>query len=148
MKVVFLKDVGGVGVRGTIKDVADGYALNFLIPRKLAEQATPDKVARVQAEMKEHAAKEAHHAAQGSAWAKQLDGATVTVAAKANEKGHLYKQLGPEAVAEAIKRDHQIDIDADAIAFEGHIKEVGESKAAVKLGGHTARITVITKAAL
>ena len=104
MKVVFLKDVGGVGVRGAIKDVADGYALNFLIPRKLAEQATADKVARVQAEMKITAASEAERKAKGSAWAKELDGKSVVVVAKANEKGHLYKQLSPDAVADMIKK--------------------------------------------
>jgi large subunit ribosomal protein L9 len=147
MKVVFLKDVGGVGVRGAIKDVADGYALNFLIPRKLAEQATADKVARVQAEMKITAASEAERKAKGSAWAKELDGKSVVVVAKANEKGHLYKQLSPDAVADMIKKEYGIDTDTGAISFESHIKEIGESKAAVKFGDHTAHITVEVKAA-
>ena len=145
MKVVFLKDVGGVGARGTIKEVADGYALNFLIPRKLAEQATPDKVAKVQTEMKAAAAKEAERTAQGSAHAKKLDGASVTVEAKTNEKGHLYKQLSADVVALAIKKEYGIEISADAIHFADHIKEVGESKAEVKFGTHTAKITVSTK---
>ena len=147
MKVVFLKDVGGVAPRGTIKDVADGYALNFLIPRKLAEQATPDKVARVQAEMKVTAASEAERKAKGSAWAKELDGKTISVIAKANDKGHLYKQLSPDAVADMIKKEHGIDTDAGAIAFESHIKEIGESKTTVKFGEHIAHITVEVKAA-
>jgi len=147
MKVVFLKDVGGVAARGVIKEVADGYALNFLIPRKLAEQATPDKVARVQAEMKVTAASEAERKAKGSAWAKQLDGKTVTVSAKANDKGHLYKQLSSDAVAEAIKKEYNIDIDANAIVFESHIKEIGESKATIKFGEHIAHITIAVKAA-
>ena len=147
MKVVFLKDVGGVAPRGTIKDVADGYALNFLIPRKLAEQATADKVARVQAEMKVTAASEAERKAKGSAWAKQLDGKTVIVSAKANDKGHLYKQLSSDIVAEAIKKEFNIDVEASAIIFATHIKEIGESKGTVKFGEHTAHITIDVKAA-
>ena len=147
MKVVFLKDVGGVGARGTIKEVADGYALNFLIPRKFAEQATADKVAKVEAEMKVIAAKEAEKAAKGSEWAKLLDGASITVVVKANEKGHLYKQLSTDSVAEEIKNEKHIEVDAHAIVFADHIKTIGESKAAVTFGKHIAHITVVTKAA-
>ncbi len=147
MKVVFLKNVGGVGAHGTIKEVADGYALNFLIPRKLAEQATPDKVARVQALMKEASDKETVRAAQGSAHAKKLEGAAVEVEARANEKGHLYKQLSPDVVAAAIKKAHGIDIAPDAVHFANPIKEVGESKAEIKFGTHAAKVTVLTKAA-
>ncbi|HVM73429.1 MAG TPA: 50S ribosomal protein L9 [Candidatus Paceibacterota bacterium] len=146
MKVVFLKDVGGVGIRGSVKDVADGYAINFLIPRHLAEQATPDKVSKVQAEMKAHAAQDAAREAQGSAWTKQLDGTTVTVSAKANDKGHLYKQLSSDAVAEAIKKEHQISIDAGTIAFQNPIKSTGESKAKIKIGNNIANVTIVTKA--
>lgn len=146
MKVVFLKDVGGVGVHGTIKEVADGYALNFLIPRKLAEQATPEKVAKVQAQMKEAAAKETERTAQGSAHAKELDGTSVTVEARANEKGHLYKQLSGDVVALAIRREKGIDVAADAVRFPNPIKEVGESKAQIKFGTHVAKVMIFVKA--
>ena len=147
MKVVFLKDVGGVGRQGTIKEVADGYALNFLIPRKLAEQATADKVAKVQGAMKESAAKAAEREAQGGAYIKQLEGTTLEVEAKANEKGHLYKQLSSEAVVSAIKKYHGIEISADAVIFEKPIKEVGESKISIKLGSHVGHLSLIIKTA-
>ncbi len=147
MKVIFLKDVGGVGARGTIKDVADGYALNFLIPRKLAEQATPDKVVRVQSEMKVQADKDSEHKALESAWVKQIDGKVITIAAKANDKGNLYKQLSPDAVVEAIENEYKIKVSSDAVYFDGHIKTIGESKMTIKLGGHTAHMTVVVKAA-
>jgi large subunit ribosomal protein L9 len=146
MKVIFLKDVGGVGVHGTIKEVADGYALNFLIPRKLAEQATPEKAAKIQAQMKVAAAAEAQKNAKGSEYARTLNGAAITVEAKANEKGHLYKQLSTDAVALAIKEEQGIEVAPDAIRFSNPIKEIGESKAEVKFGNHTAKITIITKA--
>jgi large subunit ribosomal protein L9 len=146
MKVIFLKDVGGVGAHGTIKEVADGYALNFLIPRKLAEQATSDKVAKVQAAMKANAAIEAEKSAQGSEYAKKLSGASIEVTAKANEKGHLYKQLSSDVVALAIKKEYGITVAPDGIHFSMPIKEVGESRAEVKFGIHVAKISVVTKA--
>jgi large subunit ribosomal protein L9 len=147
MKVLFLKDVGGVGVRGTVKDVSDGYALNFLIPHKLAEQATSDKVAAFEVRRAAELASQLAREAQGSASAKRLDGSTVTVEAKANEKGHLYKQLSSDVIVLAIKKEYGIELAPDSIISDGHIKEVGESKATIKIGKHTARITVLTKAA-
>jgi large subunit ribosomal protein L9 len=147
MKVVFLKDVGGVGQHGTIKEVADGYALNFLIPRKLAEQATPDKVAKVQAAMKATAAIVAERSAKGSEHAKKLSGASIAVEARVNEKGHLYKQLSADVVALAIKKEHGIDVAADAIHFSSPIKETGESKAEVTFGAHVAKVNIVTRAA-
>jgi large subunit ribosomal protein L9 len=147
MKVIFLKDVGGVGVKGSVKEIADGYALNFLIPRKLAEQATPDKVAKVQAQMNVVAAQEAARSAQGSADAKKLEGQSVTIVAKANDKGHLYKQLSADLVVDAIKKEFAIVISADSVKFDTHIKEVGESKVTIKIGNHSAQLIVNTKAA-
>ncbi len=145
MKVIFLKDVGGVGRNGTVKEVADGYALNFLIPRKLAQQATADVVAKVQVQMKAAADIEVARSALGSAHAKSLNGKTVTVEAKANEKGHLYKQLSTDVIAAAIKKEHGIDVSADMVHLAHHIKEAGESAAEVKFGSHAAKITVIVK---
>lgn len=147
MKVIFLKDVGGVGVHGTIKEVADGYALNFLIPRRLAEQATPDKIVKVQAAMKASAAIEAEKSAKGSEYAKKLSGVEITVEAKANEKGHLYKQLSADAVALAIKKEQGIEVSSDMVHFSSPVKEIGESKAEVKFGTHVAKIIVLTKGA-
>jgi len=147
MKVIFLKDVGGVGVKGSVKEISDGYALNFLIPRKLAEQATPDKVAKVQAQMKVVAAEEAQKDARGSEDIKKLEGKTITVVAKANDKGHLYKQLSADVVVDAIKKEFAIAISSEAVKFDTHIKEVGESKVTIKIGNHSARVTVNTKVA-
>lgn len=146
MKVVFLRDVGGVGVRGTIKEVADGYALNFLIPNKLAEQATADKVAKVQGEVQAHAAKEKEREAIGSAQAKRLDSARITIKVKANEKGHLYKQLSAEDVANALRAELKENVPPSAIHFDDHIKQVGESSVTIRIGSHVAKLAVVTQA--
>ena len=147
MKVVLIKDVGGVGVRGTIKDVADGYALNFLIPRGLAQQATPDKIAQVQSQMQAAAATNATRDAHYAALAQKLDGVSVTIESKANEKGHLYKQLSPVDIIAAIKSQYQIDVSEESIHFEKAIREVGEFEVIIKLGSHTARLKILVKSA-
>jgi large subunit ribosomal protein L9 len=146
MKVVMLKDVAKVGQHGQIKDIADGYALNFLIPKGFAEQATPEKVVKVQAQMKIIAAAEAEKSAKESQSARKLDGAAVTVEAKANEKGHLYKQLSTDVVAAAINAQQGIDVSSEMVHFSNPIKETGESKAEVRFGAHEAKITIVTKA--
>ena len=146
MKVIFLKDVGGVGVRGTVKEVADGYALNFLIPRKLAQQATPDIVSKVQAQMKAIATLDAERHAKGGEHARRIEGAAIVVLAKANEKGHLYKQLSADVVAAALKKDHGIDVPPESIVFEKPVKEVGDSRATIKFGGNAAHVIITTKA--
>ena len=146
MKVIFLKDVGGVGARGTLKEVADGYALNFLIPRKLAEQATTDKVQKVHGEMKANAAAQEARDAIGSAQVLRLEGARLSVLVRANEKGHLYKQLSADDVSHALKIELKEDVPSNAISFEKAIKAIGESRVVIKLGAHTANVTVITSA--
>lgn len=147
MKVVLIKDVGGVGARGTIKDVADGYALNFLIPRGLAQQGTPDKIAKVQAEIQALTASNAARDAEYASIAKKINGVSIDIEGKANEKGHLYKQLSAEVIVAALKAQHQADVSTESVHFEKAIKETGESSVVLKLGMHTAHVTVVTKAA-
>ncbi|HUO56094.1 MAG TPA: 50S ribosomal protein L9 [Candidatus Paceibacterota bacterium] len=146
MKVVLIKDVGGVGVRGAVKDVADGYALNFLIPRGLAEQATAQKVASVEAQVKAAAASLAAKNTEYEALGRRLDGASITIEAKANEKGHLYKQISAQALVDALKNQQGINVSTESIHFEKAIKEVGTSDVIVKLGTHSIHLSVTTKA--
>lgn len=142
MKVILLKDVAGVGVRNAVKEVADGYALNFLIPRKFAEQATEVKIATLEARSKENTE---NAMAQDAVWAKEiarLQGAKVVVAAKANEQGHLYHQLPVALIAEGIKDEYEVSVPLDAILLKEPIKKVGESEGEVHLGAHRTKITV------
>ncbi len=146
MKVIFKKDVGGVGQRGTIKEVSDGYALNFLIPNGLAEQATPEKVhahaKQTEVEMAANAAREKVFADLAS----RVNSATVEVSAKANEKGHLYKQLGADTVAKEIKKAFGIDVAENMISFPAPVKSTGESSILLKLGKTIAKLTLVVKA--
>ena len=104
MRVILLKDAGGVGKRDSIVEVSDGYALNFLIPRGLGEQATPNKIEEL--EKRRHRS-EMNLSAQReklAGLAETLKGKTLAIAAKANDKGHLYKSVTPEMIAKEIDR--------------------------------------------
>src|SRR3989344_5006535 len=102
MKVIMLKGGGGVGQRGKIVEVSDGYALNFLIPRGSAEQATRDKVAKHAAREKlEHEAAERNTAALRALVA-SASGERVTLKARATEKGGLFKSITADDVAKAL----------------------------------------------
>ncbi len=146
MKVLFKKDVGGVAPRGTIKDVSDGYALNFLIPQGLAEQATDDKVAAYKKTQKALEAESAAKEKENEDLATRLSGAKFPVQVRANEQGHLYKQLDPDSILAEIKKLFGATVPLSAVVINAPIKTVGEHEITLKLGKNSARMTVITKA--
>lgn len=146
MKVIFLKDVGGVGKRDSIKEVKDGYALNFLIPQGLAVQATPDKIAELEKRNKQEEINTAVQGAQWEALIKKLTGESIIVKARANEQGHLYKHISEEDVAEEIGRAFKARLPKGAIQITEPIKSVGSYEAQIKLGEHRAGIRIEVKA--
>lgn len=146
MKIVLLKDVKGVGKKHDVKTVADGFALNSLIPQKLAEVATAKVLARVELIKKQE---EADKKVQEDLLAKNLKAlhdATVEVVAEANEKGHLFAGLHAADVAPLVKAQTQIDVAAEFIKIDKAIKEVGEHKIDVKVQGKSATFTLVVKA--
>ena len=146
MKVIFTKDVGGVGVRGAIKDVSDGYAQNFLIARGLAEQATPEKLAAHEASMKKEMEARDEDAKARETVVKELNGFTVQISARATEKGGLFKSIGGKDILKALKTAGK-EISEEAIALEKPIKEVGEHKVNIASGSARSQITVAVVAA-
>lgn len=143
MKVIFKKDVGGVGQRGTVKEVSDGYALNFLIPQGLAEQATADKV---EAHAKNQKALEAENAAKEkemAEYAARMDGAKFQIHARANAQGHLYKQLSADDISAEIKKVFGVSVPNNLIMLSAQIKSAGEHVIHVKLGMSSAKMTAI-----
>ncbi|RJQ35094.1 50S ribosomal protein L9 [Candidatus Parcubacteria bacterium] len=146
MKVIFLKDVGGVGVRGAVKDVSDGYAQNFLIARGLAEQATPEKLAAHEASMKKEMEARDEDTKAREATIKELNGFTLSIQARATEKGGLFKAIGPKDIARALS-DAGKHVPEDAIALEKPIKTVGEHAIEIASGSARSRITAAVAAA-
>jgi large subunit ribosomal protein L9 len=145
MKVILLKDVGGVGQHGTVQEVSDGYALNYLIPRGLAEQATPKKIAEHgAAQKKEDAARQGQQQVLVS-HVKSLENARIEIMARATEKGGLFKSLGVADIQKAIREQKHIELPLDDIALGKPIKELGEHLVELKTPGAQARLTLLVQ---
>ncbi len=146
MKIVMLKDVKGVGKKHEIKTVADGFALNSLIPQGIAEVATVKALARVEMVKKEEEAQNKIHADLLSKNLKSIHDAVVTVTVDANEKGHLFAGLHGAEIAPLIKEQTRIDVLPEFIQLEKPIKEVGTHKIDIKVQGKSATFTLEVKA--
>lgn len=140
MKVVLLQNVPKVGKKFDIVTVSDGFASNMLFPKKLAEPATPDKVAALEKRRKTAEAEAAVHAAELESAVKNLDGKRVTLTAKANDKGHLYKSITVTDVIEAIRAAHHTFLPKEAVRLDEHLKSTGEHS--ITLAAHTVKGTV------
>lgn len=125
MKVILIKDVKGMGRAHDEVTTSDGYALNYLIPKKLAIAATP--VARQQAESrrKQVVNRSELDAALLTQNIASLAEARIVIKMKANEKGHLYDAVGESDIAKAAKEQAHIDLPEEVIKLEKPIKEVG-----------------------
>ncbi len=125
MKIILIKDVPDLGGKGEIIDVADGYARNYLVPRKLAVKATAGAIA--QAENMRQVAIEAAARAREEAdnLATALSGTRVVVAARAGDEGKLFGSIGPADVAAAIGKFSGVDISPKTIAITAPIKDIG-----------------------
>ena len=148
MKVILLKDVRGVGMHGEIKNVADGYAINGLFPKKLAEAATPEKVAKFEAMRAEHEAQKAQEEEQFDNKVAALRGKKVSLSIRATEKGGLFKAVHEKDVAKAILGEHALGIPEGAITFPEPIKTVGEHVVMLKSKNNKAEFGVVVVAAV
>lgn len=146
MKVIFFKSVPSVAKKFDVKDVADGYALNFLFPKELAEMATSDALARLDALKAEHAADLKVQADLLEKNLGSLKDVSVTLEKKANEKGHLFDSIHKDDLVSALKEQAHVDIAADFIDLSRPIKEAGEHEVSVKVNGQEATFKVVVEA--
>lgn len=134
MKVILLKNVDKVGRAGETKEVAEGYARNFLIPKGLARLATAGFVAKVEAQKQAAVEKAAHEEKRLKKLAKELSGVEIKIAAKVGEGGKLYGSVGVEEIAVELKKKG-FEIEKNQIKMDKPIKDVGGHEIVVKLGG-------------
>jgi large subunit ribosomal protein L9 len=142
MKVILLADVRGTGRRFEVKNVSDGYAMNFLFPNKLAEQATPQKIKEIEQRQKAHAEE---MKIQNELLKKNLGilkEVTIEIKGKANEKEHLFKGIDAPMIVEALTKQAHLTLPADAVVLPKPIKEVGEFVIEVALAGKTSSFTL------
>lgn len=145
MKVLLLQDIPGKGKKGEVKNVSDGYARNFLIPNKLAEQATEGTLARKQAQDNKKRRQQARERRDGNKLVNKIDGKIIELSLSANADGKLFAAVSKKDVALSLK-DLGYNVPSTAVSFNTPIKQVGKSKAHIKLGTKTATIHLVIKA--
>ncbi len=125
MKLILTNDVDGLGHKGDVVDVADGYARNYLLPRSFAIKATEG--ALKEAEGLRRAREEAERVAveAATAIAEALAGSTVVVAARSADEGKLFGSIGARNIAEAIASYTGVQVEPQIVALSGPIKEIG-----------------------
>ena len=141
MKIILLRDVGGLGLRGAVKEVSDGYALNHLIPNKMAQLASKEALASLE---KKNAADKALRAEQEKEWAaiaERMKSFTLMVRANADAKGHLYKKITAAEIAKVLG-EQGIHVPEESITPKMPIKQTGTWPVEIKLGNLEATITV------
>lgn len=142
MRVILLKDVPNLGSKDDIKEVALGYARNFLFPQSFAVEATPEGIAELEARKAREEKVAEMDLEKTEQLVQQLEGQVVEVSAKASDEGTLYAAISPAKIAAALKAKG-FDIFKDQIAA-GHIKELGEHEVKINLDhGLEAVITLI-----
>ena len=133
MKVIFLQDVPRVGKKHEVKEVNDGYAMNFLVPRKLAEPATAKSIAELEKRKKNI---EIEREVQEDLLMKNLEeikGRIITIKAKADEKGHLFSGIHKKEITAEMKKQNHADISEEFIVLEKPIKEIGEHEIPISI---------------
>lgn len=125
MKVILSQDITGVGRKGEVKNVSDGYARNFLLPNKLGQIATPAAITSAEKLKKQTEQDKEVQKNILEKNVKALIGLKITLKAKANEKGHLFSIIHPDEVSKTLKEQHHLDIPSKFIEIEKPIKELG-----------------------
>ena len=134
MKVILLTDVKGKGKKGQMIEVSDGYARNYMLPRKLAQEATADAVNTMRMNDKATAERQARERAEAVAISKQLRELTLIVKAKGGGAGRLFGAVTTTEIADALKKNAGINIDKRKLVLADNIKNVGTYTVKAKLG--------------
>ncbi|MGP6156875.1 MAG: 50S ribosomal protein L9 [Vulcanimicrobiaceae bacterium] len=143
MKVILLSDVKSLGTTGTIVDVADGYARNFLLPRGVAAEASKGSVALLEQQRRAKARRDAEALANAEALAKQLEATQVVVPARSGGNGKLFGAITNANVAEAIHKELGVEVDRHKINVPDNIKSLGSYPVEIRLGKNVVAKTTV-----
>jgi large subunit ribosomal protein L9 len=133
MKVILLKDVKGTGKKGDIKDVAEGYARNYLIPRKLAVIATEGNLNSLKEQKRREEKRKEEERIEAQNLGEKLSGITVKLTTKAGEGGRIFGSITSKQISQALKNQFQLDVDKKKIQLDEPIRSLGVIKVPVKL---------------
>ncbi|MHB0866444.1 MAG: 50S ribosomal protein L9 [Thermoleophilia bacterium] len=148
MDVILLQDVEKLGEKGQVVSVSDGYVRNYLLPRKLAEAASPGRIAEVRKRHEAQAAKKIKDVERAGDLAELLSKTVLTIEAQAGEDGRLFGSVTTADISKEIYRARNIKIDKKKISLEEPIKEVGDFMVEIEVSaGVNATAKVIVAAA-
>ncbi|GGA45560.1 50S ribosomal protein L9 [Psychrobacillus lasiicapitis] len=133
MKVVFLKDVKGKGKKGEIKNVADGYAHNFLLKNKLAVEANTAAISALEGQKKKSEKEAAEELAEAKKLKEVLEQLTVELKAKSGSDGRLFGSVTTKQIAAQLEKSHGIKLDKRKMELEDAIRALGYTNVPVKL---------------
>lgn len=136
MKVIYLKDLPGQARKNEIKEVNDGFATNFLLPKKIAAIATDTVIKRLENETRQRQVKQQKIIEKSNRIKSDLDKRTFNFEARVNDQKHVYGSVSQAEIAAAISKKLNIPIDKNQIDLPKHIKELGEYTVSVKLAGN------------
>ncbi len=133
MKVIFLKDVKGKGKKGEVKNVADGYAHNFLLKKGLAIEANNASISKLDAQKKKEEKLAEEELEEAKQLKEKLEGLTVEMKAKAGDGGRLFGSITSKQIAETLKKSFSIKVDKRKIEMNDAIRALGYSNVPIKL---------------
>ena len=133
MKVILLQDIKGTGKKDQILEISDGYARNYLLPRKLAREATAEAVNSLERSRGADRHREEVRKQEAETRARELKGKVIQVEVKGGENGKLYGSITNDQIANALKAQHGIEIDKRKLEQEEPIRTAGQSFVTLKL---------------
>ena len=145
MKIILLADIPKIGNKYDIKDFKEGYAQNVFLSKGLAELATPQALAHLASMKAQINKKKEDETKSFSELIASVDNKTITIKAKANEKGHLFKAISVHDIIEAIKESSGIKINERDIVID-HIKNLGNHTVTIKKGNKEGKCNIIVVA--
>jgi len=146
MKIILLKDTRKIGKKYEIKEVADGYAINMLIPGKFAIPATHANINMIETKKKADSLELAKTETELQKALSEIRGISIEIKGKVNDKGHLFAGIHKTEIIEAIKKQKGLNIIAEHIILKKPLKEVGEHLINIKIHDREAAFKLIIKA--
>ena len=140
MKVILQQDVKGQGKKGQMVEVSDGYGRNFLLPRKLAVEATAENVNTMKMQDKAKAARLAEEKSAAQALAERLEGVQVKIKARAGQGGKLFGSITSKEISEELKAQFGLDVGKSKIVLSDPIKSFGAFDVKCKLGSEVSGV--------
>lgn len=133
MKVILLQDIKGTGKKDQIVEISDGYARNYLLPRKLAKEATSEALNSLEKSRSADRHREEVRKQQAEVKARELKGKVIQLEVKGGENGKLYGSVTNDQIATALKQQHGIEVDKRKLEQEEPIRTAGQSFVTLKL---------------